>query len=71
MPRYVTNDDLRQLVRDLVGYDSTQKAIAARFGISQTYLSDFLSGRKDAGAKILDALGYDPTPFYRRKSVQK
>lgn len=64
-PKYLSNDQLREKVRQMVDYDNTQKAIAARLGVSGVYLSDFLNGRRAAGPKILSGLGYEIEPFYR------
>lgn len=66
MSRYNSCEAIRQEVRSRIAYDVTQKSLAKQFGISTAYLSDFLSGRREAGAKILNALGYDETPFYRK-----
>jgi len=68
MRTYANNDDLREKVRGMIDCENNQKSIAARFDISGVYLSDFLCGRREAGPKILAALGYDPVPFYKRKS---
>lgn len=71
MPRYYSNDQLREKVRQMVDYDNTQKAIAARLGVSGVYLSDFLNGRRAAGPKILSGLGYEIEPFYREAEKGK
>jgi len=68
MSAYKSSRDLANKVRAKISYDTTQKMIAAEFGVSQAYLSDFLAGRREAGPKILKALGYEPTPFYRTAS---
>lgn len=39
-------------------------------GISPAYLSDVLSGRRDPGPKILDALGLEPVTLYQPKLQQ-
>jgi transcriptional regulator with XRE-family HTH domain len=64
--RYKSCEAIRQEVKARIGYGVTQKSLAKQFGISTAYLSDFLSGRREAGAKILNALGYEITPFYRK-----
>lgn len=61
---YASNDDLRKLVRAEVG-DDTQQKVATSFGVSNAYLSDFLAGKRTAGPKILDALGYAHEPYYK------
>jgi hypothetical protein len=64
-PKFVSAEELRQQVKGMINYDTTQKMIAERFGVSGAYLSDFLAGRREAGPKILAALDYDKTPFYK------
>ena len=71
MPRYVSNDQLREKVRNMIDYNNTQRLIAARLGISTGYLCDFLKGSRSAGPKILDALGYGKEPFYRETNEKK
>ena len=53
----------------MIGYDTTQKSVATKFGVSNAYLSQFLAGKRDAGPKILDALGYDRAPFYKPRKI--
>lgn len=65
MPKYVNNETIRTRVRGMITYETKQRAIAKELGVSDAYLSEFLGGRKDAGPKILQALGYDTEPFYR------
>ena len=67
MTTYVTSRDLAEQVKRQVKYGVTQKDIAKQFGISAAYLCDFLQGRREAGPKILRALGYDPIPRYKRQ----
>ena len=66
MPRYINNDQLRDIVKAMIGYEETQKVIAARLGVSSAYLCDFIKGNRAAGPKILTALGYEAEPFYRQ-----
>ena len=66
MAIYRTEQDLVDMIRDQIGDRKTQKEWAKKAGISPAYLSDFLQGRRGAGPAILKALGFDPTPFYRK-----
>lgn len=54
----MTEDDVRQMVRDdmLIAGCTTQQEWALKNGISQQYLSDFMTGRKAPGPSILRAL---------------
>jgi hypothetical protein len=65
MARYVTNENLRDQVRRMMDSGATQKIVADKMGISNGYLCDFLQGNRQAGPKILTALGYEIEPFYR------
>lgn len=40
-------------IRELRGFDLTQKEFARRIGVSQGYLSDMERGKKDIGAQVL------------------
>jgi hypothetical protein len=66
MTKYRTSRQIADDVRALICYDTTQRDVAKTLGISTAYLCDFLAGRREAGPKILSALGYQPAPFYRR-----
>lgn len=68
-PRYVTSRVLAEQIKAEIGYGCTQRDIAARLNISTAYLCDFLSGRREAGPKILEALGYETTPLYRKREA--
>lgn len=47
----------------------TQKALAARLGVSESYIADILNGRKDPGESVLEPLGFERVVTYRRKRV--
>lgn len=66
MSKYVTSRDIADGIKRQVGYSTTQRMIAVRLGVSDAYLSDFLSGRREVGPSILKALGYDTTPHYTK-----
>jgi hypothetical protein len=66
MATYKDDQDLRDIVRAAIGQNGTQKAWADEAGISQAYLSDFLKGSRGAGPTILKAIGFEPTPYYRK-----
>jgi transcriptional regulator with XRE-family HTH domain len=64
--RYQSAETIRQEIKARIGYDVTQRSLAKQYGISAAYLSDFLAGNREAGPKILKALGYESEPFYRK-----
>lgn len=65
--RYQTSREIAAWIASRVGYGTTQKMLAKELGVSSGYLSDVLAGNRECGPRILNALGYDPTPHYRMK----
>lgn len=51
--KQLTQEEFLGLIRDDVEKTGTQKAVAAAMSVSESYLSDVLTGRRDAGDKIL------------------
>jgi transcriptional regulator with XRE-family HTH domain len=51
--KQLTQEQFLSLIRDDVEAEGSQKALAARLEVSETYLSDVLRGRRAAGNKIL------------------
>ena len=51
--KQLTQDEFLSLIRDDVETEGSQKALAAKLEVSETYLSDVLRGRRAAGNKIL------------------
>jgi len=51
--KQLTQEEFLSLIRDDVETEGSQKALAARLEVSETYLSDVLRGRRAAGNKIL------------------
>jgi transcriptional regulator with XRE-family HTH domain len=49
----LSQEEFLGLIRDDVETEGSQKALAARLEVSETYLSDVLRGRRAAGSKIL------------------
>jgi hypothetical protein len=49
----LTQEEFLCLIRDDVETEGSQKALAAKLEVSETYLSDVLRGRRAAGSKIL------------------
>jgi transcriptional regulator with XRE-family HTH domain len=46
-------------------HDLDQKAISAAIGVSQQYVSDVLTGRREPAGKILEYLKLERVVFYR------
>ena len=60
-----TTVDPLEFIRGKLG-GTTQCALAAELGISPTYLSDVIHGRKEPGAKICEALGLKRVVTYEK-----
>ena len=51
--KQLTQEEFLSRIREDVEAEGSQKALAARLEVSETYLSDVLRGRRAAGNKIL------------------
>jgi len=51
--KQLTQEEFLSRIREDVETEGSQKALAARLEVSETYLSDVLRGRRAAGNKIL------------------
>ena len=58
-------NDIVEELRNMVE-ESSLRAVSAEVGISYSRISEFLSGKRPLSRKAVQALGYDPTPYYRR-----
>lgn len=54
----MTRDRLLALLKARVGYQMPASKIAKLAGVSQSYLSEVLSGKKQMSEKIINYLGY-------------
>lgn len=59
--------DILATLRRQVDSAGSQKALAARLGVSPQYLNDVLLGRKEPGEGILEPLGLERVVSYRRR----
>ena len=66
MPKDLTTDDVRRLLREHTDVAS-QKHWAAEAGVSAAYVNDVLQGRREPGQAICDALGIERIVTYRFK----
>ena len=69
-PKFVSGEEVREELKARIRYDYTQSKLADELKMSYGMLSQMLSGQKPVGNKALIALGYDPTPYYRRADVK-
>lgn len=52
----INEDRLKEMILKTVSECGSQKEAAKKMGVSASYLNDYLSGRREAGIKILSAL---------------
>ncbi|HXT81353.1 MAG TPA: hypothetical protein VN702_17440 [Acetobacteraceae bacterium] len=60
--------DIYSNLRSACEASGGQRAWARKHGISEQYVSDVLSARRDPGGKILTALGYVRRVTYERSN---
>jgi len=63
--KQLTQDEFLSLIRDDVETEGSQKALAAKLEVSETYLSDVLRGRRMAGNKIASRYNLRPVTSYQ------
>ena len=64
------NYDPRQVLKDMC-FDRTQASVAQELGITPAYLADILAHRREAGPKVIEALGLEKLVLYRRRNGGK
>jgi hypothetical protein len=65
LPHSIDAEDFRKLLRDQIeAIGCTHAEYAANHGISASYLSDVLSGRREPGEKLLKAKGMKRCVYY-------
>lgn len=58
--------DFLAYVKEIIERDyGSQKSFAQQHDLSQSYVSDVLSGRREPGAKFLAAIGAEQIVYYR------
>jgi predicted transcriptional regulator len=67
---YLTLPEIAELVKTKRG-ERSQRALARELGVSDTFLSDVIKGRRKPGPTLLKALGYDPTPHFAKRKGGK
>ncbi len=69
MSKWATNADIRAILREQAE-NYGQPTVARLCNVSQPYINQVLNGVRGDGLmnpKILEALGYEATPYYKRK----
>lgn len=51
-------NEVMAALRDAVAAAGSQRAAAAKMGVSQAYLADVIHGRRAIGTRVLAALGF-------------
>lgn len=65
-PEFMTEGQIVELARSQIGYNRTQSDLANEAGVSQGYVSQFLSGEKGIGPALLKALGFEERAYYKK-----
>ena len=64
--KQLTEERVLDMVRGAIHAEGSQKAWAQRIGLSESYLSDVLNGRRDISPRILKYLDLERVTTYRR-----
>lgn len=67
----LNDDHVRNDLRKACDKAGTQKAWAEKHGISCSYVTDVLAGRRWPGKAILDALGYERAGYRRKRPAAR
>lgn len=62
----IPRSQLDALIRETVERYGSQKAAAKAIGVSQAYMCDVMSGRREPAEKLLTALGYRRVILYEQ-----
>jgi len=61
-----TKDDIVKELRGMITAECPARSLAKQFGISPSFLSEILSGKRQINTSVLMGMGYDPEPRYVR-----
>lgn len=64
----LTQQQMMDRLNKRVEEAGSQSAFAQEHAISKPYISDVITGRRDPGKKVLEALGLELVPMYREKA---
>lgn len=67
MTTYHSDREIVAGLRSRIKYDFGQVDLAKELKVSKAYISELLAGKRGVGERVLKALGYSPTPHYRKK----
>ena len=59
--------DITEELRQFVENAASLRSAAAELGVSSSKVSETLNNKRRIGRKIIESLGYDPTPHYKRR----
>lgn len=68
---YITQDQVVSRLRAIVKTRGAQSRLAAKIGISRSYMSDVVKGARPPTGKILDYLGLTSKTVYFMKEEKK
>lgn len=67
MPRYYQISDIKEILQGFVRIEGNQTKAAQKLGITSSYLSDVLNGKRSPGPSILSKIGLDSVVVYVTK----
>ena len=62
----MTPEEFISYLKDQASVYGSQKAFARHCGVSESFLSDVLRGRREPGATLLECLGFQKVVTYER-----
>lgn len=65
----ISEDQIRELLAKKIEEAEGQGKLGRCWRIEPSYISLVVNGRRKPGPCILDALGYEMVPMYRRKNT--
>lgn len=69
MAEYLTEEQVREILRAKIGYGYSRADMAREAGVHLSFVSVVLSGRKPPSGKLLDLAGVEKVTLYRRKEA--
>lgn len=62
-----TANEVREMLKSLVGYGVRQRDLATKAGVSNSFISDILKGNRNPSGGALDLVGIERRVIYVRK----
>ena len=63
----ITEEEARELIRDMVDTEGSQSAVAKQLGISASFVSDILAGSRKVSDRVAQKLGYSRVIMFEKQ----